>query len=418
MADGNTPRKLALAAPTIGFLNLLGESGAALLEADRAVLAPPFRGCVTSTEKYPWCDVLFIYCAFDDSGKIVGSKDSVREIAKACSARIVVLAAGNTADLSINTRQPKNDWAVNIVETLKRNDPFFVQFFHNLFNDMFNGTTLAESWVGMAPQGPRAPNEPVEPSSPDAVVVPDIPNLIFGPDWFPGKEIPPASDINPVADAILSLVRDDCINSGNVKSDASVIVGNAVEDLHAPTFFSALGALLGFSVFQSMTWGGYLNDDLKRSYNRFIMPIDGRDGHKYIYGDLVNWLLFEETPGRLTAWRPILEALTASGSAAPDLIAIVKHVSTTVGDPAFGIPGNLPAEFMPKEMPMTTLKRIWPQVAPILQQHHRPARGWPLDLGCVIACALDETAGLSKTIAAQIVMEAAIPMSKLGQNPW
>src|SRR5262245_19495739 len=95
LADEKRPQPEILSAPIIGFLNLRGESAAAALEADRAVLAPLFRGAVTSTGDKLWCHVLFLYCTLDADGRVIGPKGNtpLRELAKESNARLVILAS-------------------------------------------------------------------------------------------------------------------------------------------------------------------------------------------------------------------------------------------------------------------------------------------------------------------------------------
>jgi hypothetical protein len=61
---------LRLKDPTLGFLNLMGESGAALMQTDANVLSPLFGRTLKSSTTVPSCQVLFIYCELDAKGYI------------------------------------------------------------------------------------------------------------------------------------------------------------------------------------------------------------------------------------------------------------------------------------------------------------------------------------------------------------
>jgi hypothetical protein len=138
--------------PAIGFLNLLGEAGARLLEADKQRLGPLFSRTGVS-EKLPpaRCDVLFIYGSLSQVAEDSRAIASTRPLINAARAYIAVFASDNDPD-AIQTaymeRSGKHaDWGANIVMTLDRRDDKFAAFFHDLFKAMFEGETMPTAWL-------------------------------------------------------------------------------------------------------------------------------------------------------------------------------------------------------------------------------------------------------------------------------
>jgi hypothetical protein len=97
----------------------------------------------------------------------------------------------------------------------------------------------------------------------------------------------------------------------------------------------------------------------------------------------------------------------------PDINAIFKHVAESVSSENFGIP-RLPPDHPVHDLPRAYLERFWPQFSPMIERFcpspdHRPAL-----LGLAIQELLSQTkAVLDPCLALQIVMESAIPMSKV-----
>src|SRR5215469_16245809 len=75
--------------PTIGFLNLCGEAGAGLLEADKQALGPLFSQTKVSDRlPPPPCDVLFIYCTLRPEADALDPIASPRDLIKAARAYV------------------------------------------------------------------------------------------------------------------------------------------------------------------------------------------------------------------------------------------------------------------------------------------------------------------------------------------
>jgi hypothetical protein len=145
-------RPLRILYPTIGFLNLAGEYGADLAEADRAALSPMFRHCLTSSDEVPKCDVLFLYCELNGFGQIAINGARVGDIIKRAQAYIAVIASDNDPQSYMRAGVKGNSWPANTTMTLNRNGEAFVRYWQRMFREMFNGKSMLIALVEIAPQ--------------------------------------------------------------------------------------------------------------------------------------------------------------------------------------------------------------------------------------------------------------------------
>jgi hypothetical protein len=169
-------RPFVIQNPAIGFLNLQGARGADLLESDRRVLSPLFAECRTSEGDVPPCQVLFIYCDVESSGRIPGTAESLRGLAKSAGAYIVVVATENRVDAYNKALQPRVDWNANLVMALNRKGDVFASFFRRLFEKMHEGTSMLTAWVEFAPQNPN--ND--DPNLPESAMIAEAGHVTFG----------------------------------------------------------------------------------------------------------------------------------------------------------------------------------------------------------------------------------------------
>jgi len=99
----------------------------------------------------------------------------------------------------------------------------------------------------------------------------------------------------------------------------------------------------------------------------------------------------------------------------PDLDAIIAHVTQSVGTPEFGKPRLPPGHDEIRFTPQESLELLWqPFVASLLQALEVPAADWPLACGLAIQELMAQGKNvLAPHLAATIVMECAVPMSKI-----
>jgi hypothetical protein len=161
--------------PSIGFLNLQGAQGAVLAEADQKTLSPLFVASNASTDLVPKCAVLFIYCTVDETGKVVGSSFSVRQLIKEAGAYVAVVASENQPEAYIKAIGNQNDWQANIALVIDRKADKFAIFFRRLFEAMFNEQSMLMAWVELAPQIPGYDH----PDAPGAIMAAEAGHVTF-----------------------------------------------------------------------------------------------------------------------------------------------------------------------------------------------------------------------------------------------
>lgn len=143
--------------PKIAFVNLAGASCATMAADDRAVIGELFGvGVQVATVPVP-CDVLFLYCRFEPSGRIVGQQAAFRSLIRESTARVAVVASEVPADFLSNREFQAafgkgGNPPVNLVMTLNRNGENFGRFFRSLFEKMWRDVPMSMAWVQLAPQ--------------------------------------------------------------------------------------------------------------------------------------------------------------------------------------------------------------------------------------------------------------------------
>lgn len=138
----------------ISFLNLGAAKFESLVQEDRAALCSMFTEIASTADNVRDCEVLFLYSDVLPTGKLAGSKDSLRELTAKTGAKIVVLATANEPEANAAACQLPGSGRANFVLTADRNGREFANFFSKLFKGMLRGQTMMMAWVKLAPQGP------------------------------------------------------------------------------------------------------------------------------------------------------------------------------------------------------------------------------------------------------------------------
>ncbi|HEU0076233.1 MAG TPA: hypothetical protein VFQ76_01215 [Longimicrobiaceae bacterium] len=139
-------------APSLGILNLLGETARPLVAEDREALGSSFRPAGESEGEVPRCDVLLLYCAIADDGRIAGSERGLRELIRDSGAQVVVVGSPNEPEAYFAAAGQKGYGQANLVMTLDRKGGAFPGFFGRLFASMFEGVSMPVAWARLAPQ--------------------------------------------------------------------------------------------------------------------------------------------------------------------------------------------------------------------------------------------------------------------------
>ncbi|MGD9638596.1 MAG: hypothetical protein AB7U85_06015 [Alphaproteobacteria bacterium] len=175
------------------------------------------------------------------------------------------------------------------------------------------------------------------------------------------------------------------------------------------TILSCLGALAGFGC-QMAIREGFIKTGKMTEDNAFTV-IETQNGDKFFYGDFLNGALLE---AKTSVWSLVAGAAQSSGAKElPDIHKICGQVAKNVGSDDFG-KITVPKEHQPDEYPIESLKKEWGKMYKvILKYNYNPAfLGWYFALAAQHL--IIETKDIFPPVmAVQIVMEAAVSMSKI-----
>ena len=178
--------------------------------------------------------------------------------------------------------------------------------------------------------------------------------------------------------------------------------------VHIESFLTVIGSLAGFSCQMSVREA--LKNAEATGEKIVWATASGADGKKYYFGDALNKPLAESN---YSIWNLVAGAVEKLGAKLPDVSEIFKHVAGTVGSDTFGIP-RIPNSHSPGDLPMNYLKVIWPCIFPVAAQFCDNPSEWPILFGIAIQEAMFMAKDvIDPGLAATIVMECAIPMSKV-----
>lgn len=181
--------------------------------------------------------------------------------------------------------------------------------------------------------------------------------------------------------------------------------------VHVETLLSALGALAGFgcqmAIREALIATGQVTQE------EAFTVVTGNDGHTYYFGDFLNEPLLSAQEGRVSVWSLAGGAAESLGAQIPDIVAIVEHYAEKVGGESF-FETSLPDRHTPRQRPIEALKAYWPGVRKIMDDYGVE----PLFYGWTPALAAQRLILQTKDIldpgmAAQVIMDAAVPMSKI-----
>jgi hypothetical protein len=183
--------------------------------------------------------------------------------------------------------------------------------------------------------------------------------------------------------------------------------------VHAQTILTELGALAGFSAQMSIRKSFIEPQQLDP--NEILAEVVTKNGERYYFSDSLNWIVFENlAQPPYSIWAYVSDVVPpALRGLLPDVADIVSHAARTIGTSRFAVP-RLPAEHMPRKAPRAALAEHWALARQELEGAARDPSEWPFDLAFAARWQmLTNRDRLALPLAATIVMEAAIPMSKV-----
>ncbi|MCK9608641.1 MAG: hypothetical protein M0R33_19540 [Methylomonas sp.] len=135
------------------------------------------------------------------------------------------------------------------------------------------------------------------------------------------------------------------------------------------------------------------------------------DGKQYFFGDPLNNAL---AGTQHSVWSLAAGAAQHAGAKElPDLNEIFQHTTSVLGGEQFGIP-RIPENNSARDTPINYLKANWPSHFPVVKLFCPNSVDWPILYGLAIQEAIDAgKSALDPHLALKIVMESAVPMSKV-----
>jgi len=180
------------------------------------------------------------------------------------------------------------------------------------------------------------------------------------------------------------------------------------QGVHVESMLCVLGALAGYACqaeVRAIARAKNLPDDA------VFHIVNATDGRRYYFGDLLNQPLLNAQP---SLWGVVAAAAARAGATAlPDPHELFRHVAASVGSDAFGLP-RVPAKHKAGDTPRGYLKQLWPALFPLVRKLCPDPALWPVAFGVAIQLTIDAANGtIAPALAFAIVMEAAVPMSKV-----
>jgi hypothetical protein len=197
---------------------------------------------------------------------------------------------------------------------------------------------------------------------------------------------------------------------------ASILMAAEIKragQVHPQTLLTAIGALAGFAA--QMAIRKAIIAPGKLDPNEILPEVVTKNGEKYYFSDTLNWMLFENVASPpYSIWAYLLDIIPpAERGALPDMEDVLGFAARSIGTARFGMP-RLPPEHMPHKTPRAALEESWATVQREFETSARDPAAWPFDLAYAaqwqMATSRDR---VPLPLAAWIVMEAAIPMSKV-----
>jgi hypothetical protein len=181
--------------------------------------------------------------------------------------------------------------------------------------------------------------------------------------------------------------------------------------VHPETLLTEIGALAGFAVQMSIRKS--VIERQKLDPETILVEVATKNDEVYYFSDLLNWMLFEnlEHPP-YCVWAYVRAAVPPTHHLLlPDISEIVSNAARSIGTSRFGVP-RLPRQHMPHKLPREALEQHWRSIRAELEA--RDPAHWPYDVAAAARWQMQTGREVIEApLAARIVMEAAIPMSKV-----
>jgi hypothetical protein len=180
------------------------------------------------------------------------------------------------------------------------------------------------------------------------------------------------------------------------------------QGVHIESLLCALGALAGYSC-QANLRAQALAKGMPET--AAFQIIETKDGKHYFFGEPLNEAL---AGSEYSVWGLAGGAAQHAGANEfPDLNEIFHHTAAVVGSDQFGVP-RVPDNHQASDTPINYLKALWPSLLQTVKLFCPNPADWPVLYGLAIQEAIEAgKSAIDSSVALKIVMESAIPMSKV-----
>lgn len=178
--------------------------------------------------------------------------------------------------------------------------------------------------------------------------------------------------------------------------------------VHVESLLCALGALSGYSCQAAVRAQAHI---LKIPEDAAFQILETSDGKQYFFGELLNHAM---VVAEHSVWSLAAGAAQGAGvTELPDLEEIFKYNVSVLGSKQFGIP-RIPADHMAAVLPLDYLQTLWPVIFPTVTKYCPNPVQWYVLYGLAVQIAITEGKNvIDPSLALKIIMETAIPMSKV-----
>ncbi|MBV8857205.1 MAG: hypothetical protein JOZ02_09770 [Acidobacteria bacterium] len=182
--------------------------------------------------------------------------------------------------------------------------------------------------------------------------------------------------------------------------------------IHVESILGALGSLAGYACQASVRARARAQGLDERA---LFVCAECTDGKVYFFGDDLNRPLAED---QHSVWSIAAGGAQVTGCRdIPDPDDVFAHAAATVGSPEFGLP-RLPPEHPLHDTPRNYVEAFWPEVFRLASKFCPAPEHWPVLLGLAIQEIMLQAKGaIDPCLALKVVMECAIPMSKIDRGP-
>lgn len=141
------------------------------------------------------------------------------------------------------------------------------------------------------------------------------------------------------------------------------------------------------------------------------MRVQTKEGHTYYFGDALNKPLAES---KYSLWSLAAAAAQDAGcNPIPNINELFKHVTESLGTPAFGIPRMPPTTSLALP-PEAMLRQLWKPLMPTYAPLCSDPLEWPIMFGLAAQRGITASkTAVDPRLSLTIVMETAIAMSKV-----